>query len=396
MKKIIFILLLLLSPLLSWANQQPEVASDSKKPEVILFQSPGCKSCIKLKNEFLPAIKEKFGDKIEWKELDTSKSKENLEFLHSLVVHFKKDKSRIPSMLVGGTFLSGTKEIHKGLERTIENVLQGKGTQPVVFARSDLESAFMTMSLPMILGGGLIDGINPCAFAVIVFFISFLTVYGYGKREIICVGLSYCVAVFITYLFIGLGLFKFLYTLSGFYVLVKAFYYFVAFLCFALAGFSFYDYYKFTKTGEGKGLILQLPTLFKRNIHEIIGAGLREKKDRRAISLIGISFVIGVSVSLLEAVCTGQVYLPTIVFILKHSALRFRALGYLLLYNFMFVLPLVIIFLFFLFGVSSKKLNELLKRYTGILKIFLAFIFIFLGIFILWMEDIARFIGSRM
>ncbi|UCG35451.1 MAG: hypothetical protein JSW17_01225 [Candidatus Omnitrophota bacterium] len=393
MKKLIFILLLLFAPFCGWSDQQPEVTPDSKKPEAIIFYSPNCKSCMRLKKEFLPPFKEKYGDKLEWKELNTSACKENLETLLYLVEHFKK-KPRIPSMFVGGTFLAGTKEIHKGLETAIENALKSKTAQSLVFSRSDLESAFMQMSLPMILGSGLIDGINPCAFAVIVFFVSFLTVYGYRKREIICVGSAYCVAVFITYLFIGLGFFKFLYMLSGFYFLVKAFYYFVAILCFILAGFSFYDYYRYSKTGESKEITLQLPTLFKKNIYEIITGRLRQK-ERSAISLIGAAFIIGVLVSLLEAVCTGQVYLPTIVFILKHSALRLKALGYLLLYNLMFVVPLIIVFLLFLFGVSSKNFNDFLKRHLGILKIFLAFLFIFLGIFIIWMEDIARFIGVR-
>jgi len=394
MKKIIFILLLLSSPFYCFSGPKQKVISDSKKLEVILFHRPGCKACMRLEDEFLPPFKLEYGDRLEWKELDTSACRENLETLLSLVEHFNKEKAVVPSMFVGGSFLSGTREIHRGLETAIVKALKNKNPQSFVFSRSDLEGAFVKMSLPMILGSGLIDGVNPCAFAVIVFFISFLTVYGYRKREIICVGSAYCAAVFITYLFMGLGFFKFLYMLSGFYILVKAFYYFVAILCFILAGFSFYDYYRYSRTGESKEITLQLPALFKKNIHDIITGGLRQR-ERKAISLISAAFLIGVLVSLLEAVCTGQVYLPTIVFILKHSALRLKALGYLLLYNFMFIVPLIIVFLLFLFGISSKNLNDFLKRHLGTLKIFMAFLFIFLGVFIIWMEDIARFIGIR-
>ena len=381
MRKILLLAVFLVISFFSYAQ---------KKPEVILFHSPGCDACFELKDDFLPAIEEKYGDSIIWKEVDVKESKDNLEILLSLSKEFQT-KSLVPSIYVGGVFLSGRGVIIKYLDSVLEEVTQQPSLRTYgVLSRLNLEDTFKGISFLTIVTSGLVDGINPCAFTVIVFFISFLAVYGYKRRDLLCVGLSYCIAVYITYFLIGLGVFKFLYALSGYYLAVKAFYIFVSLFCFLLAGLSVYDYYKFTKTGDTKEMILQLPSFLKKNIHGVIGKGLRDKKERSAIGLIVTAFLIGVAVSLLEAVCTGQVYVPTLVFILRNDQLRLKALFYLIVYNAMFVMPLVVIFLLALCGVSSQKLNDFLRKNVGILKIFLAFAFLFLGAFILFMDKIIQ------
>ena len=53
---------------------------------------------------------------------------------------------------------------------------------------------------------GLVDGINPCAFATIIFLLSYLQVTRRRPVEIAQVGLSFIIGVFITYFLLGLGL----------------------------------------------------------------------------------------------------------------------------------------------------------------------------------------------
>ena len=63
-------------------------------------------------------------------------------------------------------------------------------------------------------------------------------------------------------------------------------------------------------------------------------------------------------VSGVEAVCTGQVYLPTIVVILKEVNQHFwRATEFLLFYNLMFILPLVLVCVLTLCGKESPRLT---------------------------------------
>lgn len=102
------------------------------------------------------------------------------------------------------------------------------------------------------------------------------------------------------------------------------------------------------------------------------------------LGLLLSALITGFIVSLLEAICTGQVYLPTITFILKITPLRLQAWGYLVLYNLMFIAPLAAIFLFALWGATSRDFAKFMQRHIGLIKILMAVLFFGLGVFLLW------------
>ena len=373
MRKIIFFLLvLLILPISSFAQE---------KVTATLFYSTHCKICHELREELLPEIEDKYKGSLEWQKFNTTEDADSLSLLISVSKQFNLKQALVPSILVGDTLLVGENEIKDNLETAIRVALETKKS-PLSFLKTDVIDFFKKFSVFTVIGNGLIDGINPCAFAVIVFFISFLGVYGYKRAEIIYVGVFYCLAVFITYLLIGLGFFNFFYSLEQVYFAIKAFYYFVAFFCFLMGMIAVYDYYRFKKTHRSQEAILQLPKFLRKRINIVIGSRMREKKGG-ILGLCISSFIVGFLVSLLEAVCTGQVYLPTIVFILKNTDLKLKAATYLFLYNFMFILPLIVIFLLSLAGVNSAKFNNFLKKNLGRIKILMALVFFCLGILIL-------------
>ena len=47
---------------------------------------------------------------------------------------------------------------------------------------------------------GLLDGLNPCAFATIIFFVSYLTLSGRQGKEVLAVGAAFTLGVFVAYL----------------------------------------------------------------------------------------------------------------------------------------------------------------------------------------------------
>jgi cytochrome c biogenesis protein CcdA len=57
---------------------------------------------------------------------------------------------------------------------------------------------------------------------------------------------------------------------------------------------------------------------------------------------VATAFAVGAGVTVLESVCTGQVYVPTLALVVKSGTAVARGIAYLLLYNLMFILPLVI------------------------------------------------------
>ena len=230
-------LLLVLALLLLW---HPRGFSEQKKAEVILFYSPHCRACLQLKGEILPPIIEHYKEQVTLHPLDITANPENLNFLMSLSSRFHKKSSLVPAILVGDQFLVGKDQIKERLGEAIEDTLRTERKIVLSFSQKTLLEKFKEISPLTLIWAGLIDGINPCAFAVIVFFISFLAVYGYKKQEIVYIGIFYMLAVFLTYLLIGLGIFNFLYVLSNFYSWIKVFYYFIAGFCFLLVIFEIF------------------------------------------------------------------------------------------------------------------------------------------------------------
>jgi cytochrome c biogenesis protein CcdA len=288
-----------------------------------------------------------------------------------------------------GVFLNGKGDAYLNLKKLIIASLGSNAPGLKEQAgQLDLIERFKRFSPLAIIGAGLTDGINPCAFTVIVFFISFLALQGYRKRELVTIGLTFIFAVFLTYLLIGLGLFNFIYALKGFWIVMRLINIGIGALSIALGILCIYDLYKYKTTGSSEDLVLQLPKPVKDRIHSVIGMHYRKAKDgmvtRHIFNLILTALVTGFLVSLLEAVCTGQLYVPTIAFILKTSHLKIQALGYLGLYNLMFVAPLFVIFIAALFGVTSGDFSAFMKKHLPTIKILMALVFFGLGIFLIW------------
>ena len=71
---------------------------------------------------------------------------------------------------------------------------------------------------------------------------------------------------------------------------------------------------------------------------------------------------------------------------MQEPAFRARAISYLVLYNLMFIVPLVAVFVLALLGCESKVFNDFLKKHLGLTKIMLCLVF--LGLFILLLGNI--------
>lgn len=269
-----------------------------------------------------------------------------------------------------------------------------KLTAQVKKSKEAIRERFLSFGLFTILGAGLIDGINPCAFTVLVFFISFLNFVGYRKKELLVLGTVFILSVFFTYILIGIGLFKFIRSLEVFSLLSKIIYLAVAWLTIILGMYSIYDWYIYKKTGNPDELKLKLPSFIKLKIQRIVqgasrpvkpevspGSGAGNRK-RTLVELAIAIFASGFVVSFLESVCTGQTYVPTIAYVLKTPSLRPKAFFYLVLYNLMFILPLVIIFLAALKGAASETFSRIARKHLGIIKLLTAALFFLLAFFL--------------
>ena len=386
-KKTLFIFAFLLPALFMALNK----ASGANLPKLSVYHSPSCHRCIEVKKDILPQIEKRFKDKINIEYYDITDIK-NYAYLFGLKEKYNKDfELTLPVFFINGQLVNGKGDVKSNLEIAI-NVALGEslGSEPALAV--DLVSHFNGFKPLAIASSGLIDGINPCAFTVIVFFISYLAFQGYRRLELIIIGLTFIFAVFCTYLLIGLGIFNFLYQLDSFWVISKIFNILIGLLSLILGGVAIYDLLKFRKTQDTEGMLLQLPKVVKNQIHSVIGLHYRKNKESetkktvfgRLFKLIISALITGFLVSILEAVCTGQLYLPTITFILKTTPLKLKAFSYLIIYNIMFVVPLFIIFLLALFGVTSAQFAQFIRKHMASVKALMSIMFIGLGIFLIW------------
>jgi len=239
---------------------------------------------------------------------------------------------------------------------------------------------FKKFSLSAVLIAGFIDGINPCAFATIIFLVSYLTFIGKKSREILFYGIIFTLGVFIAYLLAGMGLMAGLRQLSGFPMITKGIYLVIAIFAFVLGIISLYDYILFRR-GKMAEFKLQLPASFKKRVHKIIREGTRSQ----SAGYLG-TFALGFVIAATEVICTGQVYLPTIGYIMTIPKLRVHAFFNLVLYNIMFIIPLVAIFVAVFFGVTSDRMALLTKNHTGTVKLLTAILFMGLGVFLFFLR----------
>lgn len=353
---------------------------------VRLFYLPTCRACHKVMEDIIPPLQKKYGDRVRWEYIDAS-----IEADYKKFVSLEKQAGRslgTPTLVVGKNILVGITETADSLDRLIEEELARGNTQDLVLDETgiDLLERFKAFGPWAVFGAGLVDGFNPCAFTVIIFFVSFLTLMGYKRREMALIGFAYILAVFLTYLALGLGLFKIFYTLKGFYLVSKSIYFVIGALSIYLAYLAFKDYIVYKKTGNTDAMALQLPRVIKNKIHKVVGDYYRRDQKGRKRALLGLgasALAVGFVISLLEAVCTGQLYLPTIVFVLKEGSLRARAMFYLIVYNIMFILPLVLVLVAALAGVSSKQFELYARKHLGLVKLSMAAVFLALGL-VLW------------
>jgi len=361
-------------------------AGPQARLSVTVFHMPTCKACQKVISDVIPSVARKYGDKVNWLYVDITSE---LNYKRFLELGKQTDKHlATPAIVIGKTVLIGVADAADSLDKTINAALASRSFKSFALEGKgvDLLERFRSFGPWAIVGAGLIDGINPCAFTVIVFFVSFLSVMGYKRAEMALIGAFYIMAVFFTYLALGLGFFKAFYSLKSFYLVSKLAYMGIGALSLYFGILAIKDYIIYKKTGDTSGMALQLPRLIKNKIHAVVGAYYRKDKSAGKKALFGLVFsalVVGFLVSLLEAVCTGQLYLPTIVFVLKEASLRARAIFYLVAYNFMFILPLVLVLLLALFGVSSNQFENYARRNLGLVKLLMAAVFLALGIVLL-------------
>jgi cytochrome c biogenesis protein CcdA/HEAT repeat protein len=271
-----------------------------------------------------------------------------------------------------GNLLDGTMRVAQ------DDAWSSIGEQDLSKAREEVEDRYDSLTLPIVIGAGLLDGVNPCAFATIIFFLSYLQIARRSPREMLMVGAAFILAIFLTYLAAGLALHRVLAAITTqVQGIQKWLNWIFGSLALLAAILSLRDAI-LAHRGRAGDMTLQLPGFLKDRIRGAIRTGARSRR------FVIAAFIVGVVVSFLELACTGQVYAPIIYQIQQGRA---DAFGMLIIYNLAFILPLVIIFILAWAGLRSEALIRFQKKSTATIKILLALLFLALAAFMFFGTD---------
>lgn len=223
----------------------------------------------------------------------------------------------------------------------------------------------MNTSGPMlhfVITAGLLDSLNPCAVAVLLIYIALMFTLRKNRMVILGMGATYIAFIFLTYLAIGLGLLKIinLFGTPHFLSIVGAW------IVIAVGLWGLKD-----ALFPGKFNILAIPISSRQLIATWAGK-----------ATVPAAAVTGILVGLTEFPCSGSIYIATLT-LLSAKETFIKGLIYLILYNFMFVLPLILILLITTNRMMTEKLINLDESNSERIRLISALIMIGLGIVIL-------------
>lgn len=352
--------------------------------ELAYFYQKGCPSCDRA-SYLLKYICQKYPHlHVKPIDLNTDDGKRLNETLANRIGLPHEKRLIAPSIFIGQDYLSPEEITESKVQALITKYEKAETKLTLEVEEKEIQQAetsmierFKSFGVVAILLAGLVEGLNPCALATLVFFISYLTMVGRTRKEIFWVGMGFTGAGFVTHLLLGFGILSFVQYLS-FLPLFSRIVFMITFLFSLFLGiFSLYDYVQL-KRGRPSRMTLQVPDSLKKRIHRIIRAkegDLEAGKEIKTARFLLAAVVIGFIVTLLQSTCTSQVYLPTILFVANIPSLRGSAILYLVLYNIVYILPLVIIFGIVYWGTTSQQLGFFLQRRTSTIKLSTAVFF---------------------
>ena len=201
--------------------------------------------------------------------------------------------------------------------------------------------------LPLVVVAALIDSINPCAFSILILTIAFLFSIGKLRSSVLEIGSAYILGIFLVYTLIGLGILQALHIFNTPHFMANV----GAVLLIALGLINITN-----QLVPAFPIKLRIPHAAHHRMAELMEKGS-----------LPSAFVLGGLVGLCEFPCTGGPYLM-VLGLLHDQTTHTAGLAYLMLYNVLFILPLVIILLIAGEKTLVEKLQAWKQRETGTMR----------------------------
>ncbi len=221
------------------------------------------------------------------------------------------------------------------------------------------------VSLPLVTVAGLADGVNPCAIGMLLLLLGYLVVFARKPQDVVKIGGVYIATVFLTYLMIGLVFYQtvsWFHASSMFGLISKV----IGAMLLVGGLIQIKDFWL-----PNVGPHLKIPSASKNVLMKYVEQGS-----------IPATAVLAVLVTALETPCSLPLYVGTATVLSQSGMAPLLVAGYFIYYNFLFVLPLIVLLLMVWKGKKIIELNEWKHKAERWMQLVLGVLMVLLGIWL--------------
>ncbi|WFR56747.1 hypothetical protein QA584_24555 [Anaerocolumna sp. AGMB13025] len=364
----------------------PGVKLLSTDSYLLYFSTSACESCEKV-SEFIKSLP----DTIVISKNGTTKTSKlvveersitdagNLALYQKLLTKYKvPDRENVvPMVFYQEGYFSGKEAILTGLNNVLKD---GKavGFTETVTDITKKSGGFTLKDIPKILIAGFAGGLNPCSFSMLFLLLSLIAV---KKNGVLKLGFIYLASKLIAYLVIAVSFYRILTVLESgvFRSMQDIIRIFLVAAAFCLGLLSLFDFMKARKEQYGK-MLLKLPKKLQKADQNMMQKLISDSKKPLWI----VVFVLGFIISAGEFLCTGQVYLATLL-TMNYMDTTKGGFSYILILIFIIVmiLPSFCIVILVHRGQRMHLISNFIVRRTDVIKLINVFIFFLMGLILL-------------
>ena len=220
-----------------------------------------------------------------------------------------------------------------------------------------------TWLLPLLLLSAVLDSVHPCSFSILLITIAFLFGIQVNRRKILELGGTYIAGIFAAYFLIGLGILKVLHLFNTPHFMGKLG---------ATLLITFGVINLLNRFFPSFPIRLKIPTV----AHSMMSRFM-DKASFPAV--FGLGFLVGIC----QFPCMGGPYLM-VIGLLRDQVTYMSGFGYLLLYNFILIIPLVVVLYIAAQKVLVEKVQMWKRDNMGGLRLWAGIVMIIIGILVLF------------
>lgn len=350
-------------------------AQEENTVNVHMFYGKGCAHCGRM-HVFLEDMQEKY-PLLNVNEYETYFDQENRELFQKMADSFETEIEGVPTLFIDDKVIVGfSTSLGESIENEIKacieqdcgdpiNKVRTEETIEVIGESSPAENPEKTqfkkaLTIPAVVSAAAVDAINPCAFAVLIILLTTILASG-TKRRTLFAGIAFTASIYISYFLMGIGLYSAIQAAG----LTRTFYSIVAVLAIMVGLFNLKDYLWY-----GKWFVMEVPMSWRPKMKSLI----------KGVTSVPGAFLIGFVVSLFLLPCTSGPYI-VILGLLAETATKNTAFLLLLLYNFIFVLPMLLITFAVYFGFTTTEQAEAWRtKKLKVLHLIAGIIILLLGV----------------